>query len=129
MRRPYTTVFRGFESHPDHMPITQEGWIGFDLDGTLAVHHSGDVHIGEPVPAMVALAKQYLAQGYEVRIVTARATSPVAAYRAGIEEWCLKHLGQVVPVTASKDFDMLLLYDDRAIAVEPNTGRTSGFRT
>jgi hypothetical protein len=105
-----------------------KGWIGFDLDGTLAVHHSGQVAIGEPVPSMVALAKQYLAQGYEIRIVTARASSPNGAYRHGIQEWCLEHLGQIVPVTASKDWDMLLLYDDRAIAVEPNTGKLAGFR-
>jgi FMN phosphatase YigB (HAD superfamily) len=102
------------------------GWIGFDFDGTLATHRSGQQELGEPVPNMVALAKQYLAQGYEIRIVTARATHPV--WRSEIRDWCFKHLGVMVEVTNQKDWDMLLLYDDRAIAVESNTGRTAGFR-
>jgi hypothetical protein len=52
-----------------------EGWIGVDLDGTLA-HYSewkGPDSIGEPVPLMLARVKEWLAKGLEVRIVTARA--------------------------------------------------------
>lgn len=102
------------------------GWIGFDFDGTLATHHSGQQELGEPIAPMVELAKQYLAGGYEIRIVTARATH--AVWLGQIKEWCHKHLGVMVEVTNQKDWDMLLLYDDRAIAVEPNTGRLAGFR-
>lgn len=50
------------------------GWIGVDLDGTLATYDgwvSAD-HVGEPVPAMVERVQQWLAEGREVRIFTAR---------------------------------------------------------
>lgn len=51
------------------------GWIGVDLDGTLAVHdhETFDVnHIGEPVPLMLERVGAWLDAGIEVRIVTAR---------------------------------------------------------
>jgi FMN phosphatase YigB (HAD superfamily) len=106
--------------------MSSMGWIGFDFDGTLATHESGQQSLGEPIAPMVELAKQYLAGGYEIRIVTARASHPF--WPSQIKEWCHKHLGAVVEVTDKKDWGMLLLYDDRAIAVEPNTGRLAGFR-
>lgn len=103
------------------------GWIGVDLDGTLAVYEGwkGEQTIGEPVPAMVNRVRRWLADGIEVRIVTARA----AASRGDItfiEEWCLVHLGAILPVTNRKDFGMTALWDDRAVAVEKNTGRILG---
>src|SRR5690349_18780615 len=50
------------------------GWIGVDLDGTLAEYHGwkGVEHIGPPIPEMVARVKQWLAEGRDVRIFTAR---------------------------------------------------------
>lgn len=39
-----------------------------------------------------------------------------------IEQWCEKYLGQKLPVTCSKDFGMLELWDDRAIQIVSNTG-------
>jgi hypothetical protein len=50
------------------------GWIGVDLDGTLAKYDGwkGPEHIGEPVPAMVARVKAWLKARREVRIFTAR---------------------------------------------------------
>ena len=39
-----------------------------------------------------------------------------------IENWCLKHLGQKLAVTNVKDYNMLELWDDRAVQVIPNTG-------
>lgn len=110
------------------------GWIGVDLDGTLA--HSNcawkNGEIGPPVPLMVARVRKWLAEGEDVRIVTARAD--LAAHTAAeitrtlhnIENWCVKHLGQVLPVRCSKDPRMLALYDDRAIQVERDTGRLIG---
>jgi len=105
------------------------GWIGVDLDGTLARYDGwkGVEHIGEPVPAMLARVKRWLAEGKDVRIFTAR----VAGHRQGlaaeetrryIDEWCLKHLGQTLPVTNIKDFGMIELWDDRAVQVRMNTG-------
>lgn len=42
--------------------------------------------------------------------------------RAAIEEWCLEWLGQVLPVTACKDYAMVELWDDKCVTVEHNTG-------
>lgn len=51
-----------------------EGWIGFDLDGTLAKYDGwrGIDHIGEPVKPMVDLIKRMHDEGKVVKIVTAR---------------------------------------------------------
>jgi len=105
------------------------GWIGVDLDGTLAESHGweGIYKIGAPVSAMVARVKEWLAAGTEVRIVTARvgpgqSATAVFVSRMVIRHWCAKHLGKALPVTASKDFDMIELWDDRAIRVIANTG-------
>ena len=126
---------------------TVQPWVGVDLDGTLA-HYDGWVHhkhIGEPVPAMVEHVHAILAQGTQVRIFTARAfplnmcidhsevrypigflQSPeylvaIEAVRA-IQDWCLLHIGEVLPVTNIKDHGMTLLLDDRAIGIVPNEG-------
>lgn len=50
------------------------GWIGVDLDGTLAMYDGfkGPEHIGDPVPKMLERVKKWLAEGREVRIFTAR---------------------------------------------------------
>lgn len=51
-----------------------EGWIGFDLDGTLAKYDGwkGIDHIGEPVKPMVDLIKRMHDEGKVVKIMTAR---------------------------------------------------------
>jgi hypothetical protein len=99
------------------------GWIGYDLDGTLAITGNVPYHaIGAPIPLMVARAREDIAAGKDVRIMTARASAPVPGEIRAIEAWCLQHLGRVLPVTCSKDYGMVRLYDDRAVAVEPNTG-------
>jgi hypothetical protein len=46
-----------------------------------------------------------------------------------IKAWCLENIGIELPVTCSKDKDMLELWDDRAVTVEHNTGRCLSFRT
>ena len=54
-----------------------EGWIGVDLDGTLAEYlgWQGMGHIGEPIAPMVERVKAWLAEGKDVRIFTARVCS------------------------------------------------------
>ncbi len=111
----------------------QQGWIGVDLDGTLAHydHWRGFGHIGEPVPAMVDRVKAWIAEGKTVKIFTAR-VSPAAidlngdtgldVYRR-IWEWCEKNIGTIVPVTNEKDMAMVQLWDDRCVQVIPNTGK------
>ena len=51
-----------------------EGWIGFDLDGTLAKYDGwkGIDHIGEPVRPMVELIRRMHDEGKVVKIMTAR---------------------------------------------------------
>lgn len=110
-----------------------EGWIGVDFDRTLAyrVHDSPTLEGGAPVPSMVSRVRRWLAEGRNVRIMTARVGAQPRDGRWGtteqqrelIEAWCLEHLGQVLPVTAAKDAYMLELWDDCAVAVEENTGR------
>ena len=112
------------------------GWIGVDLDGTLAEYDGwkGPLHIGAPVPAMVERVKHWLAFGAIVKIFTARVYSDgsptrdaeVMGARAAIERWCVEHLGFSLPVTNVKDFGMITLYDDRCVQVELNTGRLIG---
>jgi len=108
---------------------TGRGWIGVDLDGTLAHYDRwrGIGHIGEPVPAMLERVKVWVAAGVEVRIFTARvcrADKRRAAVRV-IEDWCEKHGLPRLPVTNAKDFGMIELWDDRAVAVETNRGHRS----
>lgn len=108
---------------------TMVPWVGFDLDGTLAKYDGwkGPDHIGAPIAPMVQIALKYLAAGFKIKIFTARATDPNPKVVPAIQAWCRIHLGHVVEVTNAKDYSMLLCYDDRAVAVEPNTGRTFSF--
>lgn len=117
--------------------MSTSGWIGVDLDGTLAEYHgwNGCDQIGAPIPLMVERVKNWLAGGVDVRIFTARAHSWMAendeAKRQALYEeiivpirlWCDKVFGQPLPVTCVKDFGMIELWDDRAFGVECNTGR------
>lgn len=122
--------------------MSNNGWIGVDLDGTLAFydHWRGPQHIGEPIPAMLDRVKNWLAEGRDVRIFTARVDGGTVALSMGskdgeacrnvsvveghIHAWCEKHLGKVLPVTCRKDFGMIELWDDRCVQVIPNTGQT-----
>ncbi len=105
----------------------KEGWIGIDLDGTLARDDNRPwPEVGEPVPAMMERLKRYLADGYEVRIVTARAAKPELI--PAVEEWLEKQGIGGLQVTNEKDMDMIMLFDDRVVQVIPNTGVIVGTR-
>ncbi|MFA9262778.1 MAG: hypothetical protein ACEQSB_05550 [Undibacterium sp.] len=106
-----------------------KGWIGVDLDGTLAHYDEwrGAEHIGAPISAMVERVRQWLASGIEVKIFTARVACEDPAERAfviaSIEAWAEQHIGRKLLVTNTKDYSMVQLWDDRAVGVIPNTGR------
>lgn len=123
-----------------------EGWIGFDLDGTLAKYDGwhGIDHIGEPVKPMVELIQKLHYQGRRVKILTARiAPRSLEDGTVGeqyitvpngdggacrqyasqyIRDWCHFNLGFVPEIVYAKDHLMIDLYDDRVKQVEPNTG-------
>jgi hypothetical protein len=100
------------------------GWIGVDLDGTLAEYHGASNDIGKPIRPMVNRVKRWLKEGREVRIVTARVANVHQRPQATTEirAWCKKHIGRTLPVTHCKDYLMNELWDDRAVQVRPNTG-------
>lgn len=106
-----------------------EHWIGVDFDGTLVEYHEwlGLDKFGSPIFPMIYRVRAWLAQGKAVRIVTARVASVQdpdnleRAYEA-IRQWCIKYLGQAIPIQAEKDPGMTELWDDSAIHVEHNTG-------
>jgi hypothetical protein len=116
--------------------MSHGGWIGVDLDATLA-HYEGwkgvDI-IGDPIPRMVERVKQWIEEGQPVKIMTARVYCGESGEPAGdryrdaqiarraIEKWSLKHLGVILPVTCCKDTSMITLWDDRVVQVKPNTG-------
>lgn len=120
-------------------------WIGVDLDGTLAQYEGfhGPSVIGAPIPEMLKRVKMWLAEGKDVRIFTARvwepgitSSMPAEEYnhrraeareaRQAIKDWCRTHVGRELPITCEKDYGMVVLYDDRAVQVEANTGRIIG---
>lgn len=104
------------------------GWIGVDLDGTLAFYDSwrGIDHIGAPIPLMLQRVKDWVAQDTEVRIFTARVAIADHIEQARcisvIQDWLESHGLPRLRVTNIKDFGMIVLYDDRAIQVQENTG-------
>jgi hypothetical protein len=104
------------------------GWIGVDLDGTLAHYDGwkGIEHVGDPVPLMILRVKNWLSDGKTVKIFTARVSVPEperSEVIAHIHEWCIKHELPKLEVTCCKDFGMITLYDDRCVQVIVNTGR------
>jgi hypothetical protein len=118
-----------------------DGWIGVDLDGTLAFYDGWTKwdEFGPPIPAMVERVKGWLHDGIEVRVFTARVSIGEGVvskcYKSGqcftnrqmkdaISAWCQRHIGERLEVTCIKDMHMIELWDDRAVGVEANTGRT-----
>lgn len=104
------------------------GWIGVDLDGTLAEYHGweGITKIGDPIPKMVARVKGWLNKGKDVRIYTARVCEQHAdeleEITEAIERWCELYIDQKLPITNKKDMNMIECWDDRSIQVIKNTG-------
>ena len=123
-----------------YLLIKNEEWIGVDFDGTLAYHTEWTAWnvLGAPIPLMVARVKKWIAEGKDVRIFTARVGSVEDAeiclmtrevftrdmMKKILYDWCQEHIGFVLPITATKDKFMKELWDDRAVQVVPNTGRT-----
>lgn len=118
--REYSVASPGEKSDGEK---SSQGWIGVDLDGTLAYDDPklSLSKIGDPVPPMLDRVREMLDRGMRVKIFTARASDteqlPI------IRRWLAEHGLPELEITNVKDYGMLRLYDDRCIQVERNTGR------
>ena len=121
-------------STPGVIPLLQKeirssqhrGWIGVDLDGTLAEYHGwkGSHHIGKPIPTMMERVKGWIKEGKKVKIFTARANNP--SFVSLVKDWLEENGLPRLDVTNKKDPSMEEIWDDRAVHVEKNTGRVIG---
>jgi arsenate reductase-like glutaredoxin family protein len=102
-----------------------EGFIGFDLDGTLAEYHgwSSTGEIGKPIKKYISLLKNLIAKNFNVKIFTARVCQDDSQV-AIIEKWLEENGLPRLEITAVKDYRMSYIVDDRAIQVVRNTGMT-----
>lgn len=119
-----------------YMNLGSDEWIGVDLDGTLAHYQQWTRwnHIGKPIPKMVERVQQWLGIGITVKIFTARVGFDTDTCKISgqiftkqqmidvIGIWTFKHVGEPLVATATKDFNMRELWDDRAVQVVANTG-------
>jgi len=121
-----------------------EGWIGVDLDGTLAYYDGwkGAEHIGDPIPKMLDRVVDWVSCCRKVKIMTARVSPSKPDHeecRRHIEAWLAKHVYPRLPevhpcvcfcieVTHEKDHKMTELWDDRCVQVIPNTGERADGR-
>jgi len=113
-----------------------KGWIGIDLDGTLAHHYwnGRDVkfdplRIGKPIPRMVEKVKIVLERHeFDVWIFTARVAPPIdhveeLAIRTAIRDYTYDLFGEPLEATCVKDKECVAMWDDRARQVVFNEGR------
>ena len=119
-------------STPDLNTIAQQsrknaGWIGVDLDGTLAYYDPEFYGIGEPVELMKARVLEWVKNGLRVKIFTARAFDPEQI--PDVQEWLKINDFPDLEVTNIKDFGMMKLFDDRAVEVKMNTGKVFAMRS
>lgn len=98
-----------------------KGWIGVDLDGTLAEQRPGQTGIGKPVPAMLKRVRAWLNKGYDVRVFTTRADQPGQV--KAVKAWLKANELPALEVTNIKAPGLLALWDNRAVRVQTNTGR------
>lgn len=105
------------------------GWIGVDLDRTLAVYNGwkGLEHIGEVIEPMKARVLNWIERGRTVKIMTARVSrvsdDECAVIEKAIKLWLIENGMPVLEITCVKDYGMFELWDDRAVSVEANTGK------
>ncbi len=116
-----------FEPGSEAVFVAQKRWVGVDFDGTLS-RDDGEGHLLPPyplgiaVPEMISMVQSLLAAGVTVKIFSARACEPESI--PSLQDWAERHgLGRL-EVTNRKDFDLIRFYDDRAIQIVPNRGKS-----
>jgi len=108
------------------------GWIAVDFDGTWATYSgwTGVTEFGKPIPLMTARVKKWLEMGIEVRVMTARFVPggydgvTEEEFQRAMGDWTEAVCGKRLVATCTKDFNMIEQWDDRAVQIVPNTGRT-----
>lgn len=101
--------------------------VAVDFDGSIATYYHGQFPmVGEPIMPMVNRVKKMLREGKEVVIFSARFSEKdpdeLEEQIELVQNWCLEHLGQKLPCTAVKTYDIVEFYDDRAKQLIPNKG-------
>jgi len=124
------------ESLAASQKFPEKGWVGFDLDGTLAKydHFEGWDKIGDPIEPMIEMVKSIRRRGIICKVWTARASVASRAINnltfeqveSVIKRWTLEHIGEELDVVTEKDCHMLCAVDDSVIQVEKNTGKILG---
>jgi len=107
---------------PKYISLDITGWVGVELDGTLAHYEARqDVSIiGIPVEKMRARVQQWLMVDIDVRLFTGRAADPKMI--PVMEAWLKEHGLEKLKITCEKDFMMSQFWDDRGIHVARNSG-------
>ena len=92
-----------------------------DLDGTLAYYDEwkGAEVIGDPIEPMMERVRRWLDTDVQVKIFTAR----FPQHWKAVANWLAYHGLPPLEITNVKGIDGTEFWDDRAVSVEPNTGR------
>lgn len=113
------------------MSEQERGWIGVDIDGTLAYYdkYKGPGIIGAPIQPMVEKVKKVLDEDvYDVRIFTSRVNpalpiNDLLVEQKAIAKFTKDVFGVSIPSTAIKDHLCVEIWDDRARQVVLNKGK------
>lgn len=99
--------------------------IAVDLDGTLAFYNGwkGENFIGDPIPLMLGRVKDWIKEGHEVIIFTARADNQKSVEY--VKLWLGNHGLPGLIVTNTKLKRIGEFWDDRAVRVIANKGVVS----
>lgn len=101
--------------------MKKDEFIGVDFDRTLAFYETGTYapgKLGEPIAETVKTVKAWLANGFNVKVFTARNPEEWNA----ISNWTETYLDKRLEVTNVKSHKMAVFYDDKARMVVPNVG-------
>ena len=100
--------------------IRPRPWVGVDFDCTLAKYNGNFGKLGDIIPKMKGIIAGLLFDEMGVKIFTARAAIPAEVKK--IQDWLEENGLPRLEVTATKDFNTVAIFDDRAVHVTPNDG-------
>lgn len=100
--------------------IRPRPWVGIDFDCTLAKYNGNFGKLGDIIPKMKGIIAGLLFDEMGVKIFTARAAIPAEVRK--IQDWLEANGLPRLEVTATKDFNTVAIFDDRAVHVTPNDG-------